>query len=223
MNIKVYLPLRINQMSQYTCESMLAKSPRKLEIAFMYGGSFYTINDTLYIHIRDFIIPKKQNLSHTTFKFCSLQNRVPQYFKEKNMRIVGLGHSHSNFDIFHSDDDLRGLQATVIGDGFVFPKKEKFVFKNIYAYIFDMTDEEFENLASYKSKSIQKGNGLLSFIYNGIQSTPEYKFAYKDSKFQLHLVSIQPQIIEENESMTHLDKQSIDAVVTSLERQNRAA
>jgi len=101
-------------MSNYVSKRVIELSGKSLEISFMYGGNVKRVGNSTQLDINDFYIPPTQSLQVASFDSnTTLSAGANNYFAQHGKRTIGIGHSHAEFDIFHSPTDHTNYQRII--------------------------------------------------------------------------------------------------------------
>ncbi len=111
MDYKVYLK------SQYLTKRICELTNRPHEIGFLYGGNHTNENNTNTVDISDIYVPLQQYVQPAHFQFQGGISNAHSTFAQKQKKVIGLGHSHADFPVFHSAEDHKNLRRLVITEG----------------------------------------------------------------------------------------------------------
>lgn len=125
-SVTVAIDYKTILMSNYVSKRVHELSGRELEISFIYGGSVTHSGLNTKIDIKNFYVPPRQTITPSYFS-CDTNEylHAARHFAKSKVRIVGLGHSHSSFDVFHSGTDLDNYKnmTAAVGINIDHPRK----------------------------------------------------------------------------------------------------
>jgi len=104
--VRVQVDYKIILASNYISKRINELTGSNYEIGFFFGGTVKKEIKKMTITIDDIFIPKEQTITSASFN-CTHRstNFATDYFRSTKRRITGFGHSHSAFDVFHSNID----------------------------------------------------------------------------------------------------------------------
>jgi hypothetical protein len=111
-----YLSEKAYQKSQYVCERVIQLCNQDNEIGWLYSGTVKKIQQqgqrsAVHIIAEDIVLAENQKIRFSSYGINgSEQTVIQETLFEKNKRIVGIGHSHCTFNIFHSSIDISNLK-----------------------------------------------------------------------------------------------------------------
>ncbi|MFT4313019.1 MAG: hypothetical protein ACMXYA_01300 [Candidatus Woesearchaeota archaeon] len=154
--------------SQYISTRICELTTASVEVGFLYGGTMEKKDGKTILDIEDIYLPIEQKITCGTFQFIRGVSKAHTYFKENDKRIIGLGHSHADFDVFHSDTDYDNLRSLVISEGSRFRYSQKKPKEETHYEECDQTESTFET-TYYESSSIQESAKIFpSLVYNRV-------------------------------------------------------
>ncbi len=116
-NVKLQIDKKVFLKSQYIAKRICELTNIPHEIGFIYGGTVTKNKTQKIIDIQDIQLPLKQYITPSHFQFKEGISKAHTYFKRNDRRIIGLGHSHAAFDVFHSQEDYTNLKPLCISEG----------------------------------------------------------------------------------------------------------
>ena len=153
----IKMDYKVHLKSQYITNRVSELANQPLEIGFLYGGTYTQDTGPKHeINITDIYLPTKQKISGVTFDFEETSS-LSNFTRPK--RIVGVGHSHANMDVFHSPRDYQKFHAFTTVEGISinnYQPKRRANRKSLS-----------EHLKTYKAlRQEQPTQVLTSFVYN---------------------------------------------------------
>lgn len=147
-------------MSNYVSRRVKELSGRSLEISFVYGGLVQRQPRKTTLKLDSFYVPDKQRIASSYFQGTSDSTYgASKFFATQHKRIVAIGHSHADYDVFHSSTDLDNYKSLC---GMIGVKVEH------------NSNASVSELRRYVSKSTRLG---MQFSINKISHTPS-TFSY---------------------------------------------
>ena len=109
-DLKLKMDYKLILESEYITKRMCEIANQPLEIGFVYGGTITTkkfdTHSQTTLDMKEMAIPIKQKVTEVTFNFdYEVLPKLENYFRKKDMHIIGQGHSHQNLPVFHSAAD----------------------------------------------------------------------------------------------------------------------
>ena len=116
LHFNIRCDYRVILASQYISQRVCDLSGQNLEVGFVYGGitnTTHTDNVTkTLIDISELYMTTKQKITPVTFDTHEgCMDSARKAFHKKQKRIVGIGHSHAQMDVFHSPKDRANCET----------------------------------------------------------------------------------------------------------------
>jgi hypothetical protein len=150
----------------------------------MYGGYTTQNGNKAKIKIDDFYVPIEQRISHVDF--VSSHSSVTNgqwYFAHRGKRAVAIGHSHADFNVFHSNVDIDSYKRQVMHFGSKIAHSQN---TNVpVAKTYESFSKRLKrNFTFVKPASVISSRVLPSLVYNSFGQFVDSKIAISSTYLQ---------------------------------------